>query len=88
MVWTATILNIASQAAASRMGFLQEGVLPSNQQLDCTKLEEPTRSGQTTVWLSQWQGSITYDDWQESVKEKVEKLMRRPIVSGAVNRLE
>jgi RimJ/RimL family protein N-acetyltransferase len=87
MVWTATILNAASQAAASRMGFLQEGILRSNQQLDCNKLGEPDCSGQTTVWLSQWQGSITYDDWQESVKESVEKLMQRPMLSGSVNRL-
>jgi len=71
--------NTASQAAAVRMGFTQEGTIRLGQSLDAGKDAPPDFEGQTKVWRDEWQGSMTCHDWDASVREKVDKLMERPV---------
>jgi hypothetical protein len=72
--------NTASQAAAVRMGFTKEGTIRLGQCLDAGKDAPVGYEGQTKVWRDEWQGSITCHDWDGSVRDKVDKLMERPVL--------
>ena len=81
------MLTTASQAAATRMGFTQEGTIRLGQALDAGKDGPLEYEGQTKVWRDEWQGSITCHDWEASVREKVDRLMQRPVLSTSAGKL-
>ncbi|WVO18989.1 uncharacterized protein IAS62_000265 [Cryptococcus decagattii] len=77
--WLTTTLNSASQAASKRMGFTFEGVLRCMKVLPPGK--EGIRDGRQDVRQAEcmvrndWYSSVTWYEWEEGVREHVDKLM-------------
>ncbi|WVN85148.1 uncharacterized protein L203_100291 [Cryptococcus depauperatus CBS 7841] len=79
--WLTTSLNTASQAASKRMGFKFEGVLRCQKILPVGK--EGARDGRPGVRQAEcpvrddWYSSVTWYEWEEGIREHVDKLMAR-----------
>ncbi|WWC70875.1 uncharacterized protein I206_104827 [Kwoniella pini CBS 10737] len=79
--WITTTLNIPSQNAAKRLGYQHEGVLRCMRVLPPGK--EGARDGRPDVRQSDgkvrddWYASVTWYEWEESVRDHIDKLMNR-----------
>ncbi|OCF37015.1 hypothetical protein I317_02662 [Kwoniella heveanensis CBS 569] len=79
--WITTTLNLPSQNAAKRLGYTYEGVLRCMRVLPPGK--EGAREGRQGVRNADhqvrddWYSSVTWYEWEESVREHIDKLMAR-----------
>ncbi|WWC66433.1 uncharacterized protein I206_100335 [Kwoniella pini CBS 10737] len=79
--WFTTTLNEKSKAAALRLGFKLDGILRTHRVLAKGKKGvRPGRKGdyqEDQMTRDSWLASIGWDQWEEGIREHVDKLMAR-----------